>query len=459
MFARSSAAAVCALLVAACADGSDSEPSGPDDGAPLIGDEERALLASLSPAVLPAPAEDASNLWADDADAARFGQRLFFYAGFSGELLDGDNDGSVHALGTKGETGKVSCAGCHVAQSAFSDTRSISQQVSLGAGWGLRRAPSLLDVGQSTLLMWDGRKDSLFSQPAAVFESEVEMNSSRLFVAYQVFADHRAEYEAIFEALPPLDDASRFPPLAANETGCRRLDADLKCTGEKRGQPGDGAEFDGLAEEDKTAVTRVVANVGKALGAYQRLLACGSSRFDQFMSGDTSALSPAEQRGALLFVGKADCIRCHSGPFLSDEKFHNVGLKPERVSTTFIDLDDPGASRGFEELMNDPLNVEGEYSDGDDGRVPETIPPEMLGAFRTPRLRCVGERPSFMHTAQLVTLEAVIKFFNRGGDPFGFLGVSELTPLGLSAEEESDLIAFLLALEGPGPDAALLGPP
>jgi cytochrome c peroxidase len=307
--------------------------------------------------------------------------------------------------------------------------------------------------------MWDGRKDSLYAQPFGVIESQVEMNSSRLFAAYQVFAEHRAEYEAVFGALPPFDDATRFPPLAPNETGCRRLDADLKCVGVMRGQPGDGAEFDGLSAEDQTAVTRVVVNVGKALGAYERLLTCGPSRFDRFVNGDESALSRAEQRGALLFVGKADCVRCHSGPFLSDEKFHNVGLKPEKVSTTFIDLDDPGASRGFEQLMADPLNVAGEFSDGDDGRVPSEIPPEMLGAFRTPRLRCVSMRPSFMHTAQLLDLDAVVRFFGRGGDPFGYPGTSELAPLELTELEEADLVAFLKALAGPGPDDALLGPP
>ena len=31
----------------------------------------------------------------------------------SGQLLDGDNDGTAAALGKVGETGKVACAGCH----------------------------------------------------------------------------------------------------------------------------------------------------------------------------------------------------------------------------------------------------------------------------------------------------------------------------------------------------------
>jgi cytochrome c peroxidase len=132
--------------------------SADDDPEPMLDRETLASLRALSPDELPAPPADASNAWADDADAASFGQALFFDTRFSGALLDGDNDGSPNALGTKGETGKVSCAGCHLPEAGFSDERTIRHQTSLGSGWGLRRAPSLLDVGHSSLLMWDGRR-------------------------------------------------------------------------------------------------------------------------------------------------------------------------------------------------------------------------------------------------------------------------------------------------------------
>jgi cytochrome c peroxidase len=440
-------------------DGGSGGEAVDDDPDPDLREVELEQLRSLSPEALPAPPADASNAWADDPAAAKLGQALFFDARFSGVLLDGDNDGTVNALGMKGESGKVSCAGCHVPESGFSDTRTIRQQTSLGSGWGLRRAPSLLDVGQSALLMWDGRRDSLFSQAFGPLESEVEMNSSRLYGARQVFLNHRADYEAVFGDLPAFDDDARFPVLGASDTGCTLLDKDSKCTSKMRGAPGDGAEFDGMAAEDREAVTRVWVNVGKALGAYQRLLGCGQSRFDAWLQGDEDALSRAEQRGAGLFVGKANCASCHSGPYLSDEKFHNVGLQPMVVATVFLDANDPGAAVGLAHTLADPLNVQGGFSDGDDGRLPVAVAPEMLGAFRTPRLRCVAERPSFMHTGHFVTLDQVVQFFDRGGDSFGFPGQSELEPLALSERERADLVAFLRALSGPGPDAALLTPP
>jgi cytochrome c peroxidase len=430
-----------------------------DDPDPQLTDAERSLLQELSPSELPATPDDVSNAWADDADAAAFGQTLFFDTRFSGALLDGDNDGTENALGFKGDTGKVACAGCHLPESGFSDTRTLDQEISLGAGWVLRRSPSLLDVGHSKLIMWDGRRDSFFSQAFGPLESATEMNSSRLYGAQQVFANHRAAYEAIFGDLPPLDDAERFPPLLATETGCRQLNKDNKCVTPMRGAPGDGAEYDGLAPADQDAVTRVWVNVGKALGAYQRLLSCGSSSFDAWMAGDETAISRAAQRGAGLFVGKAGCVTCHSGPYFSDEKFHNVGLKPELVATVFIDLNDPGASVGLQALIDDPMNVSGPYSDGDDGRVPAAVEDSALGAFRTPRLRCVEGRPSFMHTGHMATLLETVEFFDKGGQQFGFPGKNELTPLGLTARERADLVAFLKSLTGPGPRAALLAPP
>ncbi len=144
---------------------------------------------------------------------------------------------------------------------------------------------------------------------------------------------------------------------------------------------------------------------------------------------------------------------------MSDEQFHNVGLQPQVVATVFLDANDPGASQGLASAQADPLNVAGPFSDGDDGRLPKDLAETYVGAFRTPRLRCVQGRPSFMHTGQLLTLAEVVDFFDRGGDHFGFPGQNELSPLGLTARERADLVAFLAALTGPGPREELLSPP
>ena len=436
-----------------------SDAGAPDGGdpAPVITAEERAALLTLSPDTLPPPPPDVTNHLADDPAAAALGQKLFFDPSFSGKLLDTDNDGSPETLGVAGQTGKVACAGCHLPASGFSDTRSFQLQISLGAGWGRRRAPSLLDVGQARLIMWDGRRDALYNQVFGPLESVVEMNSSRLYLAEQVHQRYRPDYEAVFGPMPPLGDATRFPQLDAQTTGCQPQDPTSPaplCDGPFHGSPGDHAEYDGLSADKQMAVTTVVVNEGKAIGAFERRLRCGSGPFDAWMHGDATAISPAAQRGAALFVGKAACVTCHAGPFLSDQQFHNVGLGPETVQQNFIDADDQGEATGIAAALADPLNTAGAFSDGYDGRLPAAVTPAMVGAFRTPILRCVALRPTFMHTGQIRSLDAVVAFFDQGGSPGGYPGVNELHALGLGAQEQSDLVAFMEALSGPGADPA-----
>jgi cytochrome c peroxidase len=442
---------------AAASSGGAGASGGDAEGPPVFSDADLALIATLAPESLPPPPPDASNFWADDPLAASFGQVIFFDPLFSGRLLDGDNDGGESALGHEGETGKVACSGCHVPEAGFLDDRSLGGQISLAAGWVLRRTPSLLDVGQGTLLAWGGRRDAFHNQIFGPIESPLEMNSSRLFFALEIFRRHRSAYEALFGAMPPLDDAARFPQMTAETNGCRKID--VRGTLECHGNPGDGAEYDGMAPADQEAVTRVVAQVGKALGAYQRLLSCGPGRFDAWAHGDAAAMSAAEQRGLALFIGKGQCVGCHAGPYLSDQAFHNIGLMPEKVAVVFIDDGDRGAGADLPAALADPLNVKGIYSDGDDGRLPPSVSPAMEGAFKTPSLRCVDRRPSFFHTGHAKTLDAVVEHFDEGGDEFGYPGTSEITPLGLTPSERADLVAFLETLGGAGPDPSLLAAP
>lgn len=402
------------------------------------------------------PPPDATSAFADSEAAAALGQRLFFEPRFSGRLLDGDNDGGPGTLGKKGEAGKVACAGCHVPEAGFSDARSPGKQISLAAGWVLRRTPSLLGAGHKALLHWDGRRDTFYNQALGVVESTHEFNGSRYHLAQRVFDLYRPEYEAIFGPMPPLDDAARFPPLADEETGCPSLDSGPEAC---QGRPGDMGYYDSLPPEDRDAVTRVAVNAGKAIGAYLRKLECGPGRFDAWLGGDEAALTPAEKRGALVFVGAGECAGCHGGPHLTDHGFHNVGLLAATVAVVFVDKDDPGAREGLLAALSDPLNSKGAYSDGDDGRLPEAVSDDLLGAFATPSLRCVAGRPSFMHTGQMKSPAEVVTFFDQGGHPAGFLGQSELSPLHLTAAQRADLTAFLATLDGPGPPPELLSPP
>jgi cytochrome c peroxidase len=428
-------------LVVGCASETPESPHDPE------------LMARLEEHAWPddaAPPPDATNQWADDERAAALGHKLFFDPRFSGPLLDEVNDGTPGTLGQQGETGRVACVSCHVAQNgAFLDTRSPRQQLSVASSWTFRKAPSLLDVAQAKFVRWDGRRDTLHANIFSVIESPIEFNSSRLFVAQQIASLYQSDYEALFGPLP---DLGAYAPLAAAEAGCSSLPS-----GEQRYTATCPKEGD-----DDEAVIRVVANAGKAIAAYLRQLSCGSSRFDAWIRGDESALTPEEKNGALLFVGKGECQTCHTGPYFTDQKFHNIGVEGELVPFTGVDnADDPGAASAFAALRDDPLNSRGPFSDGDDGRL-DALPGDLdrvLGAFRTPSLRCVSRHPAHMHNGVFRSLFDVLRFFERGGDESGFVGVSENRPRGLNEEEREHLVLFLEALDGDGPRPELRQPP
>jgi cytochrome c peroxidase len=262
-------------------------------------------------------------------------------------------------------------------------------------------------------------------------------------VARQIAALYRGEYEALFGPLPALD---QFPVLSAADAGCATLPSNAATAS----CPKPGAEDE--------QVTRVVANMGKAISAYTRLLTCGESRFDRWIRGDAAALTAEEQAGALVFVGKGGCDGCHSGPYFTDQKFHNVGVPGGVVPFTGIDTsNDRGAAAGLALVLDDWLGPQGPFSDGDDGRlahVPEDLT-KLEGAFRTPGLRCMENRKSYMHNGEFRTLEDVVELFDAGKGHAGYVGTSEIKPLGLTVEEKAQLVAFMRTLQGPGPDPSL----
>lgn len=432
---------------------STNEPEPDAEPPPELDEATLAKLRALRYDDGPPPA-DPSNRVADDPRAQLLGRRLFFDTTLSGPLIEGDNDGSGGTLGVMGEAGKVSCASCHVPEDHFVDTRSPHRQISLGTLWTKRRTPTLLEVAFAPLYNWDGRRDSIWAQALGVMESEREFNSSRLFVAQRVVAEYGADYTALFGEPPAVNDAEQFPQLAPEDAGCEELANQSGVYYACQGKPGDDGPFDSLEPEAQTAVTKVAVNAAKAIGAYVRQLRCGASRVDAWLDGDQTALTASEQRGAALFVGRGKCADCHSGPNLTDGEFHNVGLRPGVVAVAFTDTDDHGAAAALPELEADPFSNLGPFSDGDRDAIP-ALSPELEGAFRTPTLRCIADQPSFMHTGQLTSLSSVVSFFSRGGDgPGGYPGVNELHQLDLDAEEQADVVAFLGALQGPGPDAA-----
>jgi cytochrome c peroxidase len=158
-------------------------------------------------------------------------------------------------------------------------------------------------------------------------------------------------------------------------------------------------------------------DVARALASYVRTILSGDSRYDRYRYGAASALSKQEQHGMRLFLGKANCWFCHSGPNLTDERFHNTGV----------------AFRGAEVL--------------DGGRQMVSQQPVDRGAFKTPTLREVARTAPYMHDGSVATLDAVIEYYDRGGNANSGLDPI-IQPLRLSIEEKGALVSFLRSLSG-----------
>ncbi len=157
--------------------------------------------------------------------------------------------------------------------------------------------------------------------------------------------------------------------------------------------------------------------IAEAIAAYLRTVLSTNSAFDNYVLGDAKAMDEAAVRGLGLFKGKARCILCHNGPNFTDNQFHNLGVP--QVGPMKEDLGRYNVSRAEKDK----------------------------GAFKTPTLRSITETAPYMHDGAFKTLEEVVEFLDQGGGRNPTLSPL-MRPLGLTAEEKTDLVMFLKALTG-----------
>ena len=413
----------------------------------LFTDAEWEEISQLSP--LPeAPPLDSTNVYADNPAAAELGQMLFFEKDYSGPLITGD-DGNNGGLGQIGESGQISCRDCHLGDWMI-DTRSNPLATSLGADRMARNSASLINVAYYPEHWYenDGIMDSIWGESIVDVEFDPGFNSSRLRFAHAMFEDYRTQYDAIFPPMDPALDpahpeASRFPA---------------------EGRPG-SPEWDNMLPADQTHVNEIMANAGKALHAYQRLLVSRNAPFDQYVAGDFTAISASAKRGLKLFIGKAGCIACHTGPAFTDGEFHNTAMEPLGEHAVPPGSDPEawplgGRLPAIDIALGYEFNSNSPYSDDpDSGRLDELTPDvELLGQWRTKSLRQIAESAPYMRTGQLDTLREVVEFYNDGGSESGFVGEpdEDIVELNLTEDEIDDLVAFMETLTGDPIDSALL---
>jgi cytochrome c peroxidase len=106
---------------------------------------------------------------------------------------------------------------------------------------------------------------------------------------------------------------------------------------------------------------------------------------------DAAKATESERRGEQVFFGQGQCATCHTPPFYLDHQMHD--LKVER-------------------FVNEA----------------------PLGPMKTFTLRGIKDSPPYLHDGRCLTLEDTVEFFNL------------VLELKLSAQEKSDLVAFMKAL-------------
>jgi len=371
--------------------------------------EEVGKMKSLWIKALPPVPSDPSNIYADDERAAALGRKFFFDKRFSGNL-------------------EVSCGTCHRAEYAFTDDLPLAH----GMGTTDRRTMTLIGSAYYPWLFWDGRKDSLWSQALGPLESSVEHGISRVHVASVIYQHYREEYEQIFGPLPRVEKLGRLPARPASDDASA-FKAWLK-----------------YSLEDREDINGVYVNLGKAIAAYVRTILPGISRFDKYVAAvdegrraDLGTIfTDREAEGLRVFIGKAKCTNCHSGPLFTNGEFHHLDI-PVSEKMPY----DAGRAEGISLVLSDEFNCLGRFSDAKGKQCQQlwfmdTDVRKYSGAMKTPTLRNVAERPPYMHAGQFSTIREVLDFYVQSKNP-------DIEHQSLTSGDLTALEAFLETLSGP----------
>lgn len=251
-----------------------------------------------------------------------------------------DNPGTPEkiALGRKlfedprlSRSGQIACASCHDRQLGWGDGRKVSFGHDRQAG--KRNAMSVAMAAYAHPLFWDGRAATLEEQAAFPIQDSREM----------AFTTRELEHR--------LNRSKDYPAEFARVFGSRRIS---------------------------------VREVGQAIAAYERTLVPRNNRFDRFLEGNRNLLGDQQLWGLHLFRTHARCMNCHSGPALTNNGFHNLGLH-------FYGR--PQQDLGRYEITGDPADS---------------------GKFRTPSLRNVSSTGPWMHTGGFTQMRGIVNMYNVG---------------------------------------------
>jgi cytochrome c peroxidase len=337
-----------------------------------------------------------------------------------------------------------SCMTCHHPAAGFADPANRRDpynfpvsEGSVPGKYGGRNAPSAAYAGFSPIFGWD---DAVGGYVGGMFW------------------DGRATGEELGD---PLAEQARGPFLNPVEMGLT-MDEVVERVAASR--------YAGLfksvyPETDWTDVGGTYNSIARAIAAFERSGAVTrfTSKFDRFWKECLSAgidasaigvsidptdvhtriLSRGELRGLALFNGKAGCAACHVST-----DFEQGVIPPLFTDYTYDNLGIPTNPRVYELAGGSPPDL------GLGGRLGEL---DQNGKFKVPSLRNAAKSAPYGHNGYFPTLSMVVNFYNLR-DVSGSVwydippevpenvNTAEIGHLGLSAREESYIVAFLHAL-------------
>lgn len=254
--------------------------------------------------------------------------------------------------------GSISCASCHQQSAAFAH---FDHALSHGIDdlTGNRNSPSIQNMAWSKFFFWDGGVLDLDLFPFAPIQNPVEMD------------------EEMPNVIRKLREHAQYPALFKKAFGT-----------------------------DSITSTELMF----ALSQFMTMLVSDNSRYDQYVKGNSSALTSAEIDGMNIFMSK--CNSCHTAPLFTDESFHNNGI------ARFTDK----------------------------GRNHVTLQDSDLYKFKTPTLRNIEKTMPYMHDGRFNTLEEVMAHYTSNISSAGTVDKRLHGGITLTAAEQTKVIAFLRSL-------------
>ncbi|MGZ8214305.1 MAG: cytochrome-c peroxidase [Methylosarcina sp.] len=344
---------------------------------------------SSQAATLPSPVTDADyyNNGAPPANKVELGRLLFF-----DKIISGNKN--------------ISCGTCHHPIFAGGDGLSVSigeGGVGLGTGRNTgsggsaiksrigRNSPGLFNLGakEFTKLNWQGRHQQNsrgLSLPCSNGRNNVCPTGLENVIAGQnifplVNIDEmpgQTGENDIINAVPKgTSGVNRFPYMW--EAIMARL----------RAIPDYVTRFQAVFPDVTDASKMKIQHLTNALAAFEATaFRADNSPFDDYLRGNTAALTSAQVSGMNLFYGSANCASCHSGKFQTDQNFHAIAM-PQLGPGVFVS----GRSTAQRDV----------------GRYEVTGSTTDKYKFRTPSLRNVAVTAPYGHSGAYATLEAVIR--------------------------------------------------